>query len=106
RRVALCRARAHAARRRDAAYRAARPLVGRGACRLPRGARRGKVTLRKLRVQRRRTGDQNQGMSGRCVPTGARRNDMAIEMTRDVDRLRGEIDDMRKDLKTLTRAMR
>jgi len=31
---------------------------------------------------------------------------MAIEISRDVDRLRSEIDEMRKDLKTLTRAMR
>lgn len=31
---------------------------------------------------------------------------MAIEASLDVDRLRGEIDDMRKDLKTLSRAMR
>lgn len=31
---------------------------------------------------------------------------MAIDISRDVDRLRGEIDEMRKDLKTLTRAMR
>jgi ElaB/YqjD/DUF883 family membrane-anchored ribosome-binding protein len=29
-----------------------------------------------------------------------------MELTRDVDRLRGEIDEMRKDLKTLTRSMR
>ncbi len=31
---------------------------------------------------------------------------MAIDITQDVDRLRGEIDEMRKDLKTLTRTMR
>ena len=31
---------------------------------------------------------------------------MAMELTRDVDRLWGEIDEMRKDMKTLTRAMK
>jgi len=31
---------------------------------------------------------------------------MAIDVIGDVDRLRGELDNMRKDLKTLTRAMR
>jgi len=31
---------------------------------------------------------------------------MAIEISRDVDRLRSEIDEMRKDLKTMTRALR
>jgi len=31
---------------------------------------------------------------------------MAIEISRDVDRLRSEIDEMRKDLKTLTRTLR
>jgi ElaB/YqjD/DUF883 family membrane-anchored ribosome-binding protein len=31
---------------------------------------------------------------------------MAIDMVPDMDRLRGEIDEMRKDLKTLTRTMR
>jgi ElaB/YqjD/DUF883 family membrane-anchored ribosome-binding protein len=31
---------------------------------------------------------------------------MAMDLTNDVDRLRGEIDEMRKDLKTLSRTMR
>lgn len=31
---------------------------------------------------------------------------MAIDISQDVDRLRGEIDEMRKDLKTLTRTVR
>lgn len=31
---------------------------------------------------------------------------MAIDISRDVDRLRGEMDEIRKDLKTVTRAVR